>query len=161
MSDECVSRRKFLEAGIFVISGAIALGVGGSALTSIGAPAVTNKREGKWVDVGSSEEFKPGEFQKVSIVFDDKDGWLEDKFKMLAYVRVEPEGIFALSATCSHLGCNVNLDEETGGFKCPCHTGIYDKNGKNISGPPPHALKRLDAKIEEGRLLINTAPKEA
>jgi Rieske Fe-S protein len=156
-----MSRRKFFAAGIGVISGAIAVGVGGLALTSIGAPAVTNKREGKWVEAASVVDLTPGEFNQLSITYDAKDGWLEDKVKQLVYVKIAGEDILALSATCAHLGCNVNYDEATGGFKCPCHSGIYDAEGKNISGPPPRPLDRLDAKIEDGKLKINTAMKEA
>jgi len=161
--DQCQnqSRRSFLAVGIGVISGAIALGVGAAALTSIGAPAVTNKRQGKWVDVGSAADLKQGEFNQISIVYDAKDGWLEGKIKQLVYVKVTGDDILALSATCAHLGCNVNYDEKTGGFKCPCHSGMYDATGKNVSGPPPKPLDRLAAKIEDGKLKINTAVKEA
>lgn len=161
MSDQGVSRRKFLIAGIGAISGAIALGVGGAAVTSIGAPAITNKREGKWVEAANSADLKSGEFNQLSITYDAKDAWLDGKFKQLVYVKVTGEDILALSATCAHLGCNVNYDEQTGGFKCPCHSGLYDATGKNISGPPPRPLDRLEAKIEDGKLMINTATKEA
>ena len=158
--DQCMSRRKFFTAGIGIISGVISIGVGGAALTSIGAPAVTNKREGKWVEAGSAADLKPGEFNQMSITYDAKDGWLEAKIRQLVYVKVTGDDILALSATCAHLGCNVNYDEKTGGFKCPCHSGIYDAMGKNISGPPPRPLDRLDAKMEDGKLKINTAIKE-
>ncbi len=161
MSDNEVSRRKFLATGIGVISGAIVVGLGGASLTSIGAPAVTNKREGKWVDACNCAELKPGEFNQVSITYDAKDGWLDGKVKQLVYVKVNGDDILALSATCSHLGCNVNYDEKTGGFKCPCHSGAYDATGKNIDGPPPRPLTRLDAKVEDGKLMIYTGKKEA
>ena len=161
MSDKDMSRRKFLIAGIGVISGAIALGVGGASLTSIGSPAVTNKREGKWVEAGNAADLRPGEFNQICITYDAKDAWLDGKCKQLVYVKITGEDILALSATCAHLGCNVNYDEQTGGFKCPCHSGAYDATGKNISGPPPRPLTRLAAKIEDGKLKINTATKEA
>lgn len=161
MSDNSMTRRQLLEAGIGVITGVIAVGIGGAALTSIGAPAITNRREGKWIEAAKVEELMPGQFNKVSVIYDAKDGWLEGKVKQLVYVKINGEDVFALSATCSHLGCNVNYDEQTGQFKCPCHSGIYDATGKNISGPPPKPLIRLEARIEEGKLLINTATKEA
>ena len=160
MAEESVTRRKVLSAGIGVIAGVIATGLGGAALTSIGAPAVTNKREGKWVEAGSASDLAQGQFSRIGLTFDAKDGWMEGKMKVLAYVKLEGENVFALSATCSHLGCNVNYDETTGGFKCPCHTGIYDAKGKNISGPPPAPLRQLEARLEEGKLFINTLPKE-
>lgn len=161
MSDNSMTRRRFLGAGIGAITGAIAVGIGGAALTSIVAPATTNRREGKWIEVGSVEDLAPGEFNRVSLAYDAKDGWLEGKIKQLVYVKIIGEEVIALSATCTHLGCNVNFDEHSGRFKCPCHSGEYDANGKNISGPPPKALARLDARIEEGKLFINTAVKEA
>jgi Rieske Fe-S protein len=161
MAEDSISRRKFLTAGIGVISGTIIVGLGGAAIVSIGAPAVTNKQEGKWVDAGNVAELPAGQFNQVNLAYDAKDGWMDGKFKMLAYVKVEGENVSAFSATCSHLGCNVNYDETTGGFKCPCHTGMYDKNGKNVGGPPPKPLKKLEAKIENGKLMLNTLPKEA
>ncbi|HAK87818.1 MAG TPA: hypothetical protein DHV16_09420 [Nitrospiraceae bacterium] len=156
-----VTRRKFLEAGIGVITGAIAVGLGGTALTSIGAPAITNKREGKWVEAGNASELADGQFHKIGITYDAKDGWLEGKVKQLVYVKVNGEEVFALSATCTHLGCNVNFDEQSGNFKCPCHSGVYDATGENVSGPPTHSLAKLEAKVEDGKLMINTALKEA
>jgi len=161
MADESMSRRKFLSAGIGVIGGTIAIGLGGAAMVSIAAPTVTNRQEGKWVEAGNVAEMAAGKFNQINLTYDAKDGWMEGKFKMLAYVRIDGENITAFSATCSHLGCNVNYDETTGGFKCPCHTGVYDANGKNVSGPPPKPLKKLDAKIENGKLMLNTLPKEA
>ncbi|MFN3395881.1 MAG: ubiquinol-cytochrome c reductase iron-sulfur subunit [Thermodesulfovibrionales bacterium] len=161
MSDDTMTRRRFIETGICVITGAIAIGIGGAALTSIGAPAITNRREGKWIEAAKAEELVPEQFNRVSILYDAKDGWLEGKIKQLVYVKLIGEEVLALSATCSHLGCNVNYDEQSGGFKCPCHSGVYDASGKNISGPPPKPLTRLEAKIEDGKLFINTAIKEA
>jgi len=161
MTVESMSRRKFFSVGIGVIGGTIAAGLGGAAIVSIGAPTITNKQEGKWVAAGNVSDLTAGQFNQVSLVYDAKDGWMEGKFKMLAYVKVDGENVSAFSATCSHLGCNVNYDESTGGFKCPCHTGVYDANGKNVSGPPPKPLKKLEAKIEDGKLMLNTLPKEA
>ena len=161
MSENDMTRRKFLIAGIGAISGTIALSVGGAALTSIGAPAVTNRREGKWVEACNCSDLKPGEFNQLSIVYDARDGWMDGKIKQLIYVKMTGDDILALSATCAHLGCNVTYDETTGGFKCPCHSGAYDATGKNVSGPPPRPLSRLEAKVEDGKLKINTAIKEA
>ena len=161
MSENSMTRRKFLSAGVFTIAGVIGIAAGGAALTSIGAPAITNKREGKWVEAGAASDLAQGQFNKISITYDAKDGWLDGKTKQLVYVKPDGENILAFSATCSHLGCNVNYDEQTGQFKCPCHAGMYDATGKNISGPPPRPLTRLEAKIEDGKLMVNTGAKEA
>lgn len=53
-------------------------------------------------------------------------------------------GMVAFSRKCTDLGCLVNWDSSSRQFICPCHMGVYDKNGKNISGPPPRPLDRFD-----------------
>ena len=42
----------------------------------------------------------------------------------------------ALSATCTHLGCTVQYRPDLREIWCACHNGIYDLNGRNVSGPP-------------------------
>ena len=57
----------------------------------------------------------------------------------------EGDGYRALSATCSHLGCRVSWNDATKQYHCPCHGGVYDRDGKVVSGPPPaplHARER-------------------
>ena len=39
-----------------------------------------------------------------------------------------------MSATCTHLGCQVHWDGEAKKFKCPCHGGVYDANGAVLDG---------------------------
>lgn len=46
----------------------------------------------------------------------------------------------ALSATCTHLGCTVQYRSDLRQIWCACHNGIYDLNGRNVSGPPPRPL---------------------
>jgi cytochrome b6-f complex iron-sulfur subunit len=51
--------------------------------------------------------------------------------------------VLALSEVCPHLGCKVHYDAGAGRFVCPCHNGIFDKQGKAISGPPAEEGKNL------------------
>jgi Rieske Fe-S protein len=39
-------------------------------------------------------------------------------------------------------------------FLSPCHNGVFDREGKVISGPPPRPLDRYEVKIENNQLLI-------
>ena len=43
----------------------------------------------------------------------------------------------AFSATCTHLGCIVQYRSDLQEIWCACHNGLYDLNGRNVSGPPP------------------------
>lgn len=73
------------------------------------------------------------------------------------YVFRRPEGLFAISSICTHLGCNVRWEEENDGFECPCHGSSFDKNGKNIAGPAPKPLRWLKLTLESDRkLVVNT-----
>ncbi len=57
------------------------------------------------------------------------------------YVLRSRNGIRVLSATCPHLGCVVRRTDL--GFRCPCHGSEFGPTGERLSGPAPHALKRL------------------
>ena len=52
-------------------------------------------------------------------------------------------GIVALSDVCPHLGCKVHYDPDAAKFLCPCHGGVFAKDGKAIAGPPADEGKNL------------------
>ncbi len=147
-------RRKFCIAGLTGISGLLGASALGSGTVFLGAPGILNKMEGKWNEVGSLEDFEEGLFSQVVLEYEVQDGWAFSKQKMLAFVKRDGDKLFALSATCTHLGCNVRWREETNQFVCPCHAGVYDENGDNVSGPPPKPLVRLPAKIVDDVVLV-------
>ncbi|MBM4345899.1 MAG: ubiquinol-cytochrome c reductase iron-sulfur subunit [Deltaproteobacteria bacterium] len=55
------------------------------------------------------------------------------------FVVRDPAGLGALSAVCTHLGCNVRTDLG-GGYICPCHGSRYDAQGRVLGGPAPLPL---------------------
>jgi cytochrome b6-f complex iron-sulfur subunit len=67
------------------------------------------------------------------------------------------EGVVAFSRRCTDLGCLVSWDKQREQFVCPCHQGIYDKTGRNIAGPPPRPLDRLDIVRRGEQLYVNIA----
>jgi len=48
------------------------------------------------------------------------------------FIYRDHEGIRAISAICTHLGCIIEKSED--GFQCPCHGSCYNQNGKVLSG---------------------------
>lgn len=48
------------------------------------------------------------------------------------FVYRDHEGIRAVSAVCTHLGCIVEKSED--GFQCPCHGSCYSDTGEVLSG---------------------------
>jgi Rieske Fe-S protein len=49
----------------------------------------------------------------------------------------------AFSSVCPHLGCRVRWEEENHRFFCPCHRGVFDADGKAVSGPPAEGGQNL------------------
>jgi cytochrome b6-f complex iron-sulfur subunit len=66
-------------------------------------------------------------------------------------------GFFALSATCTHLGCMTRYEKENNRIFCPCHGSQFAVDGAVTGGPAPRALPRLDLVLEGGRLVVDTA----
>jgi len=56
-------------------------------------------------------------------------------------VRTPDGAVRAFSATCTHLNCTVQYRPDFQNIWCACHNGVYDLQGKNISGPPPRPLE--------------------
>ena len=54
----------------------------------------------------------------------------------------------AMSATCTHLSCTVQYRKDDQQVWCACHNGMYDLNGRNISGPPPRPLEKFQVHIQ-------------
>ena len=65
----------------------------------------------------------------------------------MVYIDREGDGYRALSATCTHLGCRVSWTPDTKQFHCPCHGGVYDRDGRVVSGPPPAPLMRVNVRL--------------
>lgn len=67
-----------------------------------------------------------------------------------------PGGDFrAFSATCTHLGCTVQLRPDLGRIWCACHDGQFDLNGQNVAGPPPRPLEAFSVNVLGDRLVVS------
>jgi len=98
------------------------------------------------------QEFKAG--------FPDDFGvdQVDERFKAAYGVWIvrEPAGFYALSTTCTHLGCTPNWLAAEEKFKCPCHGSGFVKTGINIEGPAPRPLERYRIVLaEDGQILID------
>ena len=43
-------------------------------------------------------------------------------------------------------------------FMCPCHGGVYYKDGTVAAGPPPEPLKRYAVRVRGNEVEIETGP---
>lgn len=68
--------------------------------------------------------------------------------------------IYALSTTCTHLGCTPNWLESEKKFKCPCHGSGFRISGVNFEGPAPRPLERYAIrKTDEGLIVVDKSRK--
>ncbi len=158
MGDESgMDRRRFMEAGIYTITGAITV-VSGIALVRFAIGPSFRPERVKWIEVELDDAAaRNSNFTRVILEYEKKDGWLTANARSLAYVkRKSQDEVVAISAACTHLGCIVTWDEDQQFFKCPCHNGRYNAEGEVISGPPPKPLRRHRTKIEDNRILLAT-----
>jgi cytochrome b6-f complex iron-sulfur subunit len=72
------------------------------------------------------------------------------------YIIRSEEGIYALSARCTHLGCTVIWSAGENKFKCPCHGSGFHTSGVNFEGPAPRALERQRVLLDrEGQIVVD------
>ena len=68
------------------------------------------------------------------------------------------EGIFVISAVCTHLGCTPDWKPSENKFKCPCHGSGYDPEGINFEGPAPRPMDRAHVELDpEGQIVVDLA----
>ena len=67
------------------------------------------------------------------------------------------EGVYAISTTCTHLGCIVKPTPE--GFACPCHGSGFAKDGAVTKGPAPKPLPWLKVTNNSGTFVIDEEKK--
>lgn len=90
------------------------------------------------------------------------------------YVFREGTSYYAISGSCTHLGCTVKytklnapkqveIDGEKKSipfeFHCPCHGSKFYADGTNYDGPAPRPLRwyRLDVAPDDGQLVVDLA----
>ena len=74
------------------------------------------------------------------------------------WVVRNPDRIFVISATCTHLGCTPDWKESENKFKCPCHGSGYDPEGRNYEGPAPRPMDRARVELDaEGQIIVDTS----
>lgn len=61
----------------------------------------------------------------------------------------------AMSATCTHLSCTVQYRGDLRQVWCACHNGMYDLQGRNISGPPPRPLEAYEVHVRGDEVVIS------
>ncbi len=94
------------------------------------------------------------ELDKVSDRFKPDGAWV------VRHKDGDREIIYALSTTCTHLGCTPNWLEAEKKFKCPCHGSGFYITGVNFEGPAPRPLERYAIRrTDDGQIEVDKSRK--
>jgi menaquinol-cytochrome c reductase iron-sulfur subunit len=153
-----LDRRKFL-VRLSVLAGTIPAAI--VAIPILGAlfgPLLQRQKQA-WRKVASLDDIPVGQTKLIKYVNADPLPWAGVTAKAAAWLRRESDDkLVAFSVHCSHLGCPVRWEDKAQLFMCPCHGGVYYKDGTVASGPPPKPLTKIDVRINKGDVEIKTEP---
>jgi menaquinol-cytochrome c reductase iron-sulfur subunit len=162
---ETVTRRMFVTGGALTAGGIATAAFGLPALGFALGPIFEKSAHNPWQDVGPESDFNPNSYVPRIITLIPDVG---EAGKTTIYVRQateadrspsdkggkQPLPYVAISTRCAHLGCPVRYVQAAERFICPCHGGVYDRQGKVVGGPPVRPLDRFYTRVEGGRVQI-------
>jgi cytochrome b6-f complex iron-sulfur subunit len=62
--------------------------------------------------------------------------------------------VVARSLLCSHFGCRVQWRADLERYDCPCHGGVFDREGRPVAGPPTRPLRALPLEVVGRDILV-------
>ena len=74
--------------------------------------------------------------------------------KAALLVRTADGEYRAFSALCTHLNCTVQYRTDLREIWCACHNGMYDLEGRNVSGPPPRPLEKFTVNVQGEDVIV-------
>jgi cytochrome b6-f complex iron-sulfur subunit len=76
------------------------------------------------------------------------------------FIKHDERGLYAINATCTHLGCLVK--QAQAGFECPCHSSQFAANGAVIQGPATLPLTYAALTLTaEGKVVVDVSQQVA
>lgn len=98
---------------------------------------------------GKPEDYQPGEVS--TRLLKEQRVWM---------IRNQ-EGLYALIAVCTHLGCTPIWHQDEQRIKCPCHGSNFLVDGQNVAGPAPTPLLRAAISLDlAGNVVVDKSLKE-
>ncbi len=144
LDDESMTRRKILKAAC--CAGAAALLIGG--LKDKADAASETYPQVKIANVSKLKVGKPVTFDYPLV---GRKSILMDMGCQVEEGAGSNKSIVAYSMFCTHLGCSVDLDKESGMLMCECHQTLYDpkQSGKVVEGPAPNSLPMISLDVDK------------
>lgn len=162
-----LSRRRFLSATVNTLAAATAAAVmipaGLHAMFPIlrdgrGAGRASRRAaEERWIKLLRLENLRQGAMHEASYPLED----LSRPSTQMVYVwRGAHDEVVVFSRACTDLGCPIVWDAKSQCFFCPCHGGVFSRDGDRMAGPPNRPLWRYATRIRAGvvEVDLNSVP---
>lgn len=151
-----LGRRRLL-ARLGILAGSVSAGI--VAIPSITFLLGLRRPPEIWRSLGAANSFQIGQTVEVSFLDSSPLPWSGVTAKTAAWLRREsPQQFIAFAINCTHLGCPVRWLPNADLFMCPCHGGVFYKDGTVASGPPPKPLATYPVRVRDGMVEILTSP---
>lgn len=156
-SDE-LTRKDFLTRISLGIAGLSAVVMAVPVVSALVAPLL-EKNGSFWRTVGQVDDFPVGSTRLVSFENANSEPYAGMLTKSAAWLRrTDTDTFIAFAVNCSHLGCPVRWEENAQLFMCPCHGGVYYRDGTVAAGPPPRRLTEYRVRVQNKAVQLLTAP---
>ncbi|HXD77901.1 MAG TPA: Rieske (2Fe-2S) protein, partial [Puia sp.] len=156
--EDGLTRKGFLTRISLSIAGISAAVMAVPVISALVAPLLESN-EALWRPVGRVDEFPVGGTRLVSFENADSENYAGVLAKSAAWLRrIDRNRFIAFAVNCSHLGCPVRWEESAQLFMCPCHGGVYYRDGSVAAGPPPKRLTEYKVRVRNGVVELQTAP---
>ena len=149
------SRRSFLGVLLGLASAGVGVLLAAPVLRLIFYPLTAKTRDSEWAEVGPVADFASARVPvRRTLDLVQRDGWRKIVSTQVVYIDKAGGTYTALSSICPHLGCMTSWNDAEGAFACPCHGGVFARDGTYRSGPPPRPMDSLEAKVVDGKLMV-------
>jgi menaquinol-cytochrome c reductase iron-sulfur subunit len=159
-SPEVLRRRQFLNRLSLGLGGIVGVIISVPVLSFLLAPLLRRPAE-VWRGVGPVDQYKVGETVKVAVDDPSPLPWAGVVSSTAVWLRRETDTqFFAFAVNCTHLGCPVRWLPDASLFMCPCHGGVFYKDGNVAGGPPPKPLPQYQVRINgtQVEILAGSSP---
>jgi Rieske Fe-S protein len=154
---------------VYVITGDSGMGMTHGTIAGMLIPDLLEGRENPWAEVydpgrtpvrGLSQFLKEnvnvaaqysdwvtgGDVTSADQISAGSGAVLRNGTSKLAIYRADDGQLYAMSATCTHLGCVVKWNKAEKSWDCPCHGSRFDAFGKVVNGPATKELEPVDVR---------------
>jgi len=155
------SRRRLLASAVGLVGGLAAALAAGFGLGRLSAPAPVPRSlsippepvptdGGRWYRVAALADIPVGTVLRFAAD------------PLVGHLVNSEDGLYAISAVCTHQGCLLRWQQQEREFECPCHGAAFDLIGRMKYEPssyrdPLPPLPIMETRVQDGQVFVWTS----